>query len=561
MAKRTRLWVLLMILALAATLRCYGLDWDGGFGREGALGAHPDERYLVGVAEGLRWPDRLNPLDVAPDLAYGHLPVYVLALLMALIRGADPFLLGRALALLFDLGTVAMTFALGRRVYGERVGLLGAALIALTVLHVQQAHFYTADVLLACFALGALFFAARLAEGGRRRDAWLAGLCAGLALGCKFSAALLALPLGAACMVAPGERRGRWRCALQVGAGMLVAFGLTNPFALLQFPAFWRNVAREAAIARGLLDVPYTRQFHGTWPYVYPAWQQVGWGMGLPLGLAALVGLAYAVWRAVHRSPRPAEWVVLAWVVPGFAFVGALYAKYPRYLLPLTPLLVLYAARWLFEARCSRLSHCSLIRCSLFIVLLAGSFLHCLAFVSIYRSPHPWLVASEWIREHVPAGAVIAVEQWDHPLPVGGADDYDLQELPVFDEDAPQGRAAEKWAAMEVTLAEADYIVIASRRGYAALARWPERYPLTADYYRRLFTGELGFRPVACFGRTPRLGPLAIVDDPTAGLGFSLPEVCQPEAPLVLRVWRLDESFVVYDHPRVVIFQRSPARP
>ena len=56
-----------MILLLAAALRFYGLDWDGG------LGAHPDERYIVGVAEGLRWPDRVNPLEVAPDFAYGHL--------------------------------------------------------------------------------------------------------------------------------------------------------------------------------------------------------------------------------------------------------------------------------------------------------------------------------------------------------------------------------------------------------------------------------------------------------------------------------------------------------
>lgn len=549
--KRTRWWGILVILVLAAALRCHGLDWDG------ALGAHPDERYLVGVAEGLRWPDRLNPFDVAPDLAYGHLPVYVLALLMALISGVDPLLLGRALAVLFDLGTVALTFGLGWKVYSERTGLLGAALVALTVLHVQQAHFYTVDVLLACCALSALFFAACLTEGGRRRDAWLAGLCAGLALGCKFSAALLVLPLGAACVVAPGERRERWRYALQVGAGTLVAFGLTNPFALLRFSAFWHNVAREAAIARGLLDVPYTRQFHGTWPYVYPVWQQVGWGMGLPFGGAAFCGLAYAVWRAVRQPPRPAEWVLLGWMVPGFAFVGALYAKYPRYLLPLAPLLALYAARWLFEARRSRLFRRSLPCCSLLIVLLVGSFLHCVAFVGIYCSSHPWLVASDWVREHVSAGAVIAVEQWDHPLPVGGADEYDLRELPVFDEDAPQDQAIEKWAAMEATLAEADYVVISSRRGYATLPRWPERYPLTADYYRRLFTGELGFRSVACFGSAPRLGPLAIADDPTEGLDFSLPEVCRPDAPFVLRIWRLDESFVVYDHPQVVIFRRA----
>jgi hypothetical protein len=72
-----------------------------------------------------------------------------------------------------------------------------------------------------------------------------------------------------------------------------------------------------------------------------------------------------------------------------------------------------------------------------------------------------------------------------------------------------------------------------------------------------LFGGELGFEPVACFGRHPRLGPLALADDPTVGLGFALPGLCQPQAPFVLRLGRLDESFVVYDHPRVAIWRRA----
>ena len=39
-------------------------------------------------------------------------------------------------------------------------------------------------------------------------------------------------------------------------------------------------------------------------------------------------------------------------------------------------------------------------------------------------------------------------------------------------------------------LEAADAVVIASRRGYGALAGWPERYPLTADYYGALFAAS-----------------------------------------------------------------------
>ncbi|MEE8389353.1 MAG: glycosyltransferase family 39 protein, partial [Anaerolineae bacterium] len=517
---------------------------------------HPDERYVVGVAESLRWPDRLNPFDVAPDFAYGHLPLYLLALTGKLAHGVDPLLVGRVLAALFDLGTVVMTFALGRQIYGENIGLLAAAFVAVMVLHVQQAHFTTADAPLAFFVLGSLLFAVRLAERGRPLDAWLAGVWAGLAMGTKSSAALLVLPLGAALLSgpAPAWKSRRWalRRGLECGAAALATFALTNPFALLEFSTFWRNVEEQSSIVWGVLDVPYTRQFHGTWPYLYPIVQQLRWGMGWPLGLLAFGGLAYAVWRAVRESPRQAEWVLLAWVVPGFAFVGALYVKFPRYLLPLTPLLALYAACLLATLH----QHSRRLASFLTYISLIYTFFHCLAFVSLYRSPHPWQVASEWFTDHAPQGAVVAIEQWDHPLPLDAAG-YDVRELPLFDEDTGDD-ALEKWAEITTVMAEADYVIVASRRGYATLARWPERYPLTARYYRRLFGGELSFEPVACFGRYPRLGPLAIVDDPTVGLDFSLPTLCQPDATFVLRLGRLDESFVVYEHPQVVIWQKRP---
>jgi hypothetical protein len=111
---------------------------------------------------------------------------------------------------------------------------------------------------------------------------------------------------------------------------------------------------------------------------------------------------------------------------------------------------------------------------------------------------------------------------------------------------------------MRSGLEAADYLVIASRRGYASVTRWPERYSRTSQYYAGLFNGALGFEPVACFGRHPRLGSLVLRDDPTAGLAFSLPELCQTQVGAVLRLGRLDESFVVYDHPQAIIFKARP---
>lgn len=529
--------LLLPILLLAAALRLAGLDWDGG------IAAHPDERYVVGVAESLRWPDRLNPLEIAPSFAYGHLPLYLLALTGGLSGDGDVLMLGRALGALCDVLVVALTFELGHSVYGMSIGLAGAALVALMPIHVQQAHFYTADTLLTPLVLGALLFSVRLVRRSRSADALLAGAWAGLALGTKPSGALLLLPLGMACALVPQPRARIWH-GVRVGVGMLVTFALTNPFAVREFSTFWRNITEQAAIASGALDVPYTRQYHATWPYLYPAVQLL-WGMGITAGPAAGLGLACTLWQAGRRPFPQAALVLLSWTMPGLAFFGALYARFPRYLLPFVPLLALYAARL------SRvLSSLPRLRSGYLLLLLLPCLLHSLACVSIYRYPHPWLATSEWFYEHAPAGAVIAVEEWDHPLPLH-TESYSVLQMPIFDEDS-----TEKWGAMEKILAQADYVVIASQRGYGSLARWPARYPITARYYNQLFTGALGFQPVACFWRYPRLGPLVLVSDPTAGLDFSLPELCWPQTTFVLRLGRLDESFSVYDQPQAIIFER-----
>jgi hypothetical protein len=237
------------------------------------------------------------------------------------------------------------------------------------------------------------------------------------------------------------------------------------------------------------------------------------------------------------------------WALPFFAFTGALYAKPPRYLLPLTPILVIYGARLILSLRAS------LARRVLALICVVATALHCLVFLTLYHQPHPWLAATAWFDANVPRGAAVAVEQWDHPLPLQGTDLYEVRELPIFAEDSGK-EGLDKWEKVDAILGDADYVVIASRRGYGSLSRWPERYPLTLRYYRRLFDGDLGFEAVACFGRDPRLGSLAVMDDAAGSLPFSLPGACRPDAPVTLRL-PLDESLVVYDHPRTIIFRRT----
>jgi YYY domain-containing protein len=102
-------------------------------------------------------------------------------------------------------------------------------------------------------------------------------------------------------------------------------------------------------------------------------------------------------------------------------------------------------------------------------------------------------------------------------------------------------------------LDETDYIVISSNRQWGTLPRLPERFPMTTRYYRYLlgcpdgmdivycyrvaesgrFQGKLGFELVQVFTSEPRLGPIRLNDQ------FA------------------EEAFTVYDHPKVLVFQKT----
>ncbi len=153
------------------------------------------------------------------------------------------------------------------------------------------------------------------------------------------------------------------------------------------------------------------------------------------------------------------------------------------------------------------------------------------------------------------SGESFALEtSWDDALPLN-VDRYEAQggiytplNLELYEPDTPAKREA-----MIRILADSNYLVIPSNRAYDAMPRLPLRYPMTLKYYQALFNCEcsgddlenrayglnvpfkssLGFDLVAKFESLPALGPLVFPDQSA------------------------DESFTVYDHPKIMIFKKS----
>jgi hypothetical protein len=528
------LWIALLLLATA--LRLPHPDWDAG------SAAHPDERFLLGVAQ--ETPLWGNPCAVVPDFSYGHLSVYVARLLVLAAPDADPLYAARLLSGLVGVLLTAAAGAWGKTLGGERAGLLAAALLAVAPFPIQEARFYTVDPLGALCATLAVLLAMRRRWKG-------AGALAGLAVACKASLGWVGVPLAVAAL-APGGRRWkpRLRDVATLGGLALLAFALASPWSLLRPVTSWRGPLIQARMVAGQFDFPYTRQYAGTTPYLYPLAQLALWGLGPAVTLAGLLGLALALcrWRRLTFSLR----VAAIWTAGYFLATAGLYVKFPRYLLPIYPAWIgwaVWAVAQQGEETRKRRSEKTRRRFASGFLLLSTAALG-LAQAALYTQPHPWEAASRWIYRNVPPRSAIAVEHWDHglpvPLPENPVFTYHQYRLPVFDQDTP-----DKQLQLDYALQEPGLIVLASRRGYGALSRLPARYAETLRWYRAL----LAERDTLVFTRCPRLGPLAFSDDPLADAGLPVPATLAERCgtPYALRLPRLDESFRVYDAPLVLL--------
>jgi len=127
-----------------------------------------DEAYSIFVAQ--------QPLADIPRLltAYDtHPPLYYLLLHLWIGLFGNGEAAARSLSVLASLGVVALTFLLGRRLGGDRLGLLAASLVALSPFQVTAAQEARMYPFLTLFALGASFALWISIEVGRQ-GSWIA---------------------------------------------------------------------------------------------------------------------------------------------------------------------------------------------------------------------------------------------------------------------------------------------------------------------------------------------------------------------------------------------------
>ncbi len=528
---------------------------------------------------------------------------------------------GRALSALADVATIIFVYAIGATVRSRIVGLLASALVAVAVIHIQLSHFFAVDTLMALLCVAAIFFLIRVARFGKPRDSILAGLFLGLGLATKISVApILAAFFVAHIMAALGlaghdepsdtpilDRISKTAENALLGIlAAIIAFIVAQPYALLDWAQFSSDITEQSEMVRRIRDYPYTRQYIGSIPYLYHVQQLSVWGLGLPLGLVAWAGTIYAAikglrlfWAAgyilvgalapaavlvftggsaigialsaalsvgallVTLPTRAADTrltaMTLSWVVPYFLITGAFDVKFMRYLIPITPFMLLFGAEMLTDCwraigrRAGRLKQPAFIAFGLIgAVAFTATLFYAVSYLGIYSETHSAVRAGQWISENVPRDSLMLREHWDEGVP--GLGGYEWRDLELYNPDTQS-----KLAPLSDQLASGDYILIYSNRLYGTIPRLPDRYPVTREYYKLLFQGDLGYALAAHFESHPNLFGVSILDDTFGRPGLPVPAGLTEldTSTIALNFGFADESFSVYDHPKLLLFRNS----
>ncbi|OGK54505.1 hypothetical protein A3H80_00795 [Candidatus Roizmanbacteria bacterium RIFCSPLOWO2_02_FULL_37_19] len=568
-------FLFITIVLLALILRLYGLNWDQN------QHLHPDERFLTMVSNAMKIPESitqymnptqstLNPYNIGFSFfVYGTFPL-TLNKLFVVFSNVDTYnetaIYGRALSAIFDVLSlifVIKMMQLWEQKYkiDNRIKYFAGFLYAIAVVPIQNAHFFTTDSFLVFFALASIYFSLRYFYDKRTIDIALCGTILGLAFASKLSAILptfLIIVLIVLAMINEKfpillrRRSGRLKykptskvgyysnidspaihpmtLVIHIGLFLItfyIALRLADPrlftnanfFDIHPNPQFIENIKQLNTYSNPNVWFPPGVQWVHKQSIAFPLINLAVFGLGIPYFLIVLIGV-----RDFLQHRKKEFYVIFLWIIGFFLYQSTQFVMGMRYFYPLYPFFAIIGAFGIVTI-IEKVKKYQKLAISILLIFVS---IWPLGFMAIYTRPHSRVTASQWIYKNIPAGSHIVTEHWDDALPLPINYDspllYKIDQLPVFDPDTP-----DKWNRIDSLLKQADYYIFSSNRGYGSILTAPERYPQMSKFYKDLFAGRGDFMQVQEFTSYPY---------------FSINDQ-----------WS-DESFTVYDHPKVTIFKK-----
>ena len=418
--------ILLLILVVGAALRFYAINYDLPFLYDN------DEPIVVTLAMRMLKNRDLNPHWFAHPatpqlylLAGIYAVIFVVGWCLGIFKGAEDFrqlyysnptaffLSGRVLSAVFDIATIWLVYKIGRRLGGPVTGLIAAAVVAVSPLHIWLSQQVLVNSQLTFLVVLAFWFCLDILDKQDRKSYLLAGFVTGVAVVSKYPAAVFTITIAVAHFV----KNPFWRPSAHGKLAGSAAACLAGMFAGSPFFFFeLRTVIAELIVETRPEHLSATGE---------GLLRNVLWYLNGPLPISlSLAGLILAGVGIVLSltSKQKSRWVLVSFPLFFLIFISSLTLRWERWILPAVPFLGLLCALAVVEIgrklaerfnRNLALGATVLILLLVFVPLLNDS----IAQARGVGTPNTTTTARQWMIDHLPAGSRVLVEVVGPQLP------------------------------------------------------------------------------------------------------------------------------------------------
>lgn len=419
--KLIKLLLLLSILIIGLSLRIMGLGW--GIPCNGQpYPFHPDELIQIRSLSSFSFHS-LNPhYFVNPPLFTYILGIYFLFLkligvikIISINQSASSLglllLSGRFITVLFGMGTVILVYFLAFRWFNKFTGLLAAGFLAFLPLHVVHSHYLTVEVVGTFFIVLSFFLLSGL-DKEVSKGVWyvvLCGLVIGFAAATKYTGFLVYFP--GILTVA------KYRCSTNkkfkfldsqvfyFSASVFLGFILANPYSLLAFPEFTKDIFKMFLIN---IQSPASS---------YPLSMLFMFCFGIPFLILSLYGIIVSI--KLHSW---GDIMMVIWI--GMTSVLLIISRTPftRHVVLLAPFLAIISARAIDKTYFFFRNHNFIkkyIVTMVIGVIFIWTFLISFAYSSLMMHKDIRVKAADWIDNNIAKESTIGIGKgWFYTPPL-----------------------------------------------------------------------------------------------------------------------------------------------
>ena len=319
------------------------------------------------------------------------------------------FLIGRATSALFGTLIVFMTYLIGNRLFSREAALVSSLFLCFNLVHVEHSHLVLVDITMTFMIICSFYFSVGIMKEGHRRDYFLAGMFAGLAIVAKIPAVFVLIALALAHLMFSLSHRASLRVILAgnniayVFAGLLAGAVIGNPAIIVGLPKYIQWLTLIFGAYHGTADqIDYWTPVNGYLFYVKSFINT----MGMPLFSMTVVGMIYYIFR-----PSREIVLLLSFIIPFYVLMAnSKWVLTHRYMIPIYPFFsIIGGAFWgrIMELTCK------------YKKVIAGASLLLLLIIPVKKVAQFSLTlleqntryqAKDWIETNIPAGSKIVID-------------------------------------------------------------------------------------------------------------------------------------------------------